>query len=57
MLSEAKVGVGAHTKIVADEPHPALMRFAYSCHPPRKGEGEERAVATNIDSPANSYKT
>jgi len=57
MLSEAKVGVGAHTKIVADDPHPALMRFAYSCHPPRKGEGEERAVATNIDSPANSYKT
>jgi hypothetical protein len=38
-LSEAKVGVGVHTKIVADDPHPALVRFAYSRHPPRKGQG------------------
>jgi hypothetical protein len=43
-LSGAKVGVGVHTKIVARNPHPALVRFAYSRHPPRKGEGENHPI-------------
>ncbi len=40
-MSAAKcvTGWGSTAKTLASHPHPALMRFAYSRHPPRKGEG------------------
>jgi hypothetical protein len=48
-MSKAKcvTGWGFTQLIFAVDPHPALVRFAFSRHPPRKGEGYN-TICTSI---------
>ena len=44
-MSEAhECRVGVNSKIICVDPHPGSHRFALLADPPRKGEGEERAL-------------